>query len=60
MLNKRSEDLGSFERLNANNLEAVGTGIVMKYHIPEAGSHSRRNGQVMVFAEHLGTKPKIK
>ena len=53
--------LASFERLNANNLDAVGTGSVMSSHIPEAGGEGSRNGQVSVFVVHVvGTRPEIK
>ena len=60
LLDKRSAGLASFDGLNANNLNTVGTGSVTGSHIPVAGSHSSRNGQVTVFTVHVvGTRPRI-
>ena len=53
--------LASFERLNANNLDAVGTGSVQGSHITEAGGDVSRNGQVTIFMVHvIGTRPRIR
>merc|ERR1719273_1582841 len=58
LLDKRSTGLASFDGLNANNLNAVGTGSVTGSHIPVAGSHGGRNCQVTVFTVHVvGTRP---
>merc|ERR1719325_260191 len=60
LLDKRSAGLASFDGLNANNLNAVGTGSVTGSHIPVAGSHGGRNCQVTVFTVHVvGTRPRI-
>ena len=55
-----SVGLASFNGLNANNLNAVGMGLVMGSYIPEVGSHGSRDGQVTVFAVHVvSTRPEI-
>ena len=60
LLDKRSAGLASFDGLNANNLNAVGTGSVTGSHIPVAGSHCGRHGQITVLAVHVvGTRPEI-